>query len=66
MAVAATPERARDGLDEERWGVAHYHTLTVLFAAYAVGMYAKGAMSLGVFGMSKVRAMQATAEQRSQ
>jgi hypothetical protein len=29
-------------------------------------MYAKGAMSLGVFGMSKVRAMQATAEQRSQ
>ena len=40
--------------EEERWGLAHYHTLTVLFAAYAVGMYAKGAMSLGIFGMSKV------------
>ncbi len=38
----------------ERWGLPHYHTLTVLFAAYAVGMYAKGAMSLGIFGMSKV------------
>ena len=39
---------------EERWGVAHYHTLAVLFAAYAVGMYGKGTMSLGIFGMSKV------------
>ena len=38
----------------ERWGFAHYHTLAVLFAAYAIGMYAKGAMSLGIFGMSKV------------
>ena len=46
--MAAEPE-------EERavWGGKHYHVLVVLFLCYACGMYAKGTMSLGIFGMGQ-------------
>ena len=46
--MAAKPE-------EERavWGAKHYHVLVVLFLCYACGMYAKGTMSLGIFGMGQ-------------
>jgi sugar phosphate permease len=38
---------------EAGWGLGHYHTLAALFTCYAVGMFAKGTMSLAIFGMSK-------------
>ena len=46
--MAAEPEEERAA-----WGAKHYHVLVVLFLCYACGMYAKGTMSLGIFGMGQ-------------
>jgi MFS family permease len=43
--------------DVQPWTLGHYHTLGALFLAYAVGMFAKGTMSLAIFGMSKDTAL---------
>lgn len=53
MAGQSKPDTAA----EPGWSLRHYHALAALFAAYAVGMFAKGTMSLAIFGMGKDAAL---------